>query len=86
MAATMVLSHFPLQLIDEFLATEGDDGKLINKPTGLCVACAASSTLTHTAYVRSMYAKGIGPVGDKNHHHACDVTRNQSSHMTFLAD
>ena len=69
--------------IGELLATEEDGGKLINKPTSLCVACAASDTLTHTALVRNMYAKGIGPVGAKKHHHVCDVTRKSKFSYDF---
>ena len=83
MAATMVWSYFSLQPIDVFSATEGDDGKLINKTTGLCVACAASGTLTHTAFSRIMYAKGIGPVGVKKHYHARDATRKSKFSYDF---
>ena len=75
-----------LQPFNGLLATEGDDDTLINKPTGLCMTCAASGILTHTAFARKMYAKVNGPEGAMKHHHVCDVTKKKGTYMTFPAD
>jgi hypothetical protein len=75
-----------LQPIDELLATEGEDDTLIHEPTGLCVTCAASGTLTHTAVVKKMHAKVNGPGITTKHHHACDVSKKQKIHTGFPQD
>ena len=72
-----------LQPFNRLLATEGDDDTLINEPTGLCVTCAASGTLTHTAFARKIYAKVNGPEIATKHHHACDVTRKEKYKYDF---
>ena len=73
----------PLQPIDELLATEGERHTLIHEPTGLCVTCAASGTLTHTAVVRKMHAKVNGPRPTTKPHHACDVSKKQKFSYGF---
>ena len=72
-----------LQPIDELLATEGDRDTLIHEPTGLCVTCAASGTLTHTAVLRKMHAKVNGPRPTTKPHHACDVSKKQNFSYGF---